>query len=88
MKTTYFFCQGELSLAKYEKIYKFQSLKNTLHTQIIRVIMNFFFAYFGLEQHLVVYARYLTSEGHGAHISMFIMNVLDGKGKTIYDTIN
>ncbi|XP_059070451.1 uncharacterized protein LOC131860102 [Cryptomeria japonica] len=43
-----------------------------------------------LEQHLVVYAIYLTLEGHGAPISMFMkmMSVSDGKGKTIYDTIN
>ena len=43
-----------------------------------------------LEQHLIVYATYLTLEGNGIPVSKFmkIMNVPDGRGKTIYDVAN
>ena len=43
-----------------------------------------------LEQHLVVYATYLDSKGLGPPISQFmkLKNVMDGKGKTIYDSVN
>ena len=42
-----------------------------------------------LEQHLIVYATYLTLEGNGILVSKFmkIMNVSDGRGKAIYDVI-
>ena len=43
-----------------------------------------------LEKHLVVYATYLDSKGLGPPISKFmkLKNVMDGKGKTIYDSVN
>ena len=43
-----------------------------------------------LEQHLVIYATYLDSKGLGPPISQFmkLKDVVDGKGKTIYDSVN
>ena len=42
----------------------------------------------GLEQHLVVYSRYLDFKGLGLPVSQFMKMIIvhDGKGKTIYDT--
>ncbi|XP_057813067.2 uncharacterized protein LOC131027099 [Cryptomeria japonica] len=126
LKTTYFVCQEDLSLSKYEKICKFLMDLRTPNMpkhqdystytnrkgandflfciskyleqiQINEMLKSPFFSIMidestdqSLEQHLVVYAIYLTLEGHGAPISMFMkmMSVSDGKGKTIYDTIN
>jgi len=126
MKVSYFVCQEDLSLSKYEKLCKFlidaktpdmpKSQEYSSYTnrksandfiyciskhleqvQIKNMMDSPFFSLMvdestdrSLEQHLVVYATYLDSKGLGPPISQFmkLKNVMDGKGKTIYDSVN
>jgi hypothetical protein len=126
MKISYFVCQEDLSLSKYERLCKFlmdaktpympksqdyssytnrKSANDFIYCisrhleqiQIKNMLESPFFSLMvdestdrSLEQHLVVYATYLDSKGLGPPISQFmkLKNVIDGKGKTIYDSVS
>ena len=126
MKISYFVCQEDLSLSKYEKLCKFLMDVKTPHMpksqeyssytnrkfandflycisryieqiQIKNMLESPFFSLMvdestnrTLEEHLVIYATYLDSKGLGPPISQFmkLKNVMDGKGKKIYDSVN
>lgn len=100
MKVAYFIYQKDLSLSKYEKLCKFLMDAKTPYMpkfQIKNMMGNLFFSLMvnestnrTLEQHLVVYATYVDSKGLGPPISqlMKLNDVVDVKGKTIYDSVN